>query len=182
MKRFLMASLLLPSIFAFSQKDFEGIPTAPKTSRWTYGGYAGVGGLFAGNSNVGGTSIYFTPRGGYKVTEDLEVGVAGNLSWNNSKNFTSTMVGVGPFANYYFSRTFYVAGMFQQYFVNQKYKPTSTKTSFNESALYLGAGYLQHLGSRTYLQMGGLYNVLYKENRSVFGGAFIPNVGIVMGL
>lgn len=150
-----------------------------ENSKWTFGGYAGLGGAFG---NGGGTSLYITPRVGYKLTENFEVGAASNLTWNNSKYFSSTMIGVGPFANYYFSRSFFLSGMFQQYFINQKDKQTEQKYSTDESALYLGGGYMQRLGDRVYMQIGGMYNVLYDRDKSVFSGGFIPNVGIVYGL
>jgi len=92
------------------------------------------------------------------------------------------MLGVGPFANYYFSRSFYISGNFQQYFVDQKDKIYNEKYNKDESALYLGAGYMQSIGNRAYMQMGIMYNVLYKENSSVFSSGFIPSIGVVVGL
>ena len=92
------------------------------------------------------------------------------------------MVGVGPFANYYFGRNFYLSGMFQEYFINQKNKYENVKYDTNESALYLGAGYMQRVGQHVYMQIGGMYNVLYDENKSAFSGGFVPNIGIVYGL
>lgn len=150
-----------------------------ENSKWTFGGYAGLGGAFG---NGGGVSLYVTPRVGYKVTENLETGLASNLTWSNSKYYSSTMIGVGPFLNYYFSRNFYLSGMFQEYFINQKDKVNNLKYSADEAALYLGGGYMQRLGNRTYMQIGGMYNVLYKKDKSFFGGGFIPSVGIVYGL
>ncbi len=32
------------------------------------------------------------------------------------------------------------------------------------------------------MQIGGMYNVLYKRDTSIFGGAFVPNIGIIYGL
>lgn len=92
------------------------------------------------------------------------------------------MLGVGPFANYYFSRSFFLSGMFQQFFIHQKNKTTDYKHSGDESALYLGGGYMQRLGDRTYMQIGAMYNVLYDRDNSYFGSGFIPNIGIVYGL
>lgn len=154
--------------------------TSSADSKWTFGGYAGLGGSFG--SGGSGTSLYISPRVGYKVTENLETGLAGSLTWSNSQYYSSTMIGVGPFANYYFSRNFFLSGMFQEYFIDQKNKVDNLKYSGNESALYLGGGYMQKLGERTYMQIGGMYNVLYKKDRSVFGSGFIPSVGIVFGL
>ena len=92
------------------------------------------------------------------------------------------MIGVGPYANYYFGRSVYLSGMFQEYFINQKDKINNQKYDSNEAALYIGGGYMQKLGDHVYMQIGGMYNVLYKSDSSVFGGGFIPNIGIVYGL
>lgn len=151
-----------------------------ENSKWTFGGSAGLGGSFGGN--FGGTSIYLSPRVGYLLTENLEAGLATNFTWTNSRYFSATTIGVGPFANYYIARNFYLSGMFQEYFFNQKDKFNNQKFSGNESALYLGGGYLQKVGDRTFIQIGGMYNVLYKRNESIFGGGFIPSVGVVFGL
>ena len=47
---------------------------------------------------------------------------------------------------------------------------------------YIGAGYMQQLGANVYMRIGGSYNILYKEGKSIFGSRFIPNIGVVIGL
>ena len=178
MKKILLLSMIISGSFLNAQIG-TSTQIGGENSKWTFGGYAGLGGAFG---NGGGVSLYVTPRVGYKVTENLETGLASNLTWSNSKYYSSTMIGVGPFLNYYFSRNFYLSGMFQEYFINQKDKVNNLKFSADEAALYLGGGYMQRLGNRTYMQIGGMYNVLYKKDKSVFGGGFIPSVGIVYGL
>lgn len=180
MKKLFFTLGLVVSGFAVAQQGNTYTEQDNQPSKWTFGGAAGVGGAIgSGNSGV---TISLSPRVGYKATEDLELGLSGNFSWTDAKYYNSTMFGIGPFANYYFSRKFYVTGLFQQYFYNQKLKDIDVKGSSSESALYLGAGYMQYLGGRTYMQIGGMYNVLYNQNKSVFGGAFIPNIGIVVGI
>ena len=178
MKKILFLLMIFSGFFLNAQIG-TSTQIGGENSKWTFGGYAGLGGAFG---NGGGVSLYVTPRVGYKVTENLETGLASNLTWSNSKYYSSTMIGVGPFLNYYFSRNFYLSGMFQEYFINQKDKVNNLKYSADEAALYLGGGYMQRLGNRTYMQIGGMYNVLYKKDKSVFGGGFIPSVGIVYGL
>jgi len=178
MKKILLLSMIISGFFLNAQIG-TSTQIGGENSKWTFGGYAGLGGAFG---NGGGVSLYVTPRVGYKVTENLETGLASNLTWSNSKYYSSTMIGVGPFLNYYFSRNFYLSGMFQEYFINQKDKVNNLTYSADEAALYLGGGYMQRLGNRTYMQIGGMYNVLYKKDKSVFGGGFIPSVGIVYGL
>ncbi len=180
MKKLIGAAFLL-SAFLVKAQIATGTSTTvgAENSKWTFGGYAGIGGAFGSG---GGTTVYITPRVGYKLTEDFEAGIAGNFSWSNSSYYSSTMVGVGPFANYYFSRSFFLSGLFQEYFVNQKNKQNQLNYSGNEAALYLGGGYMQRVGERAYIQIGGMYNVLYRKDKSFLGSAFVPQVGVVFGL
>lgn len=182
MKKSLLVLLLSLAGISANAQIGTNLPSAKiggENSKWTFGGYAGLGGAFG---RGGGTSLYITPKVGYKVTENFETGLASNFTWNNSKYYSSTMLGVGPFANYYFGRNFFLSAMFQEYFISQRDKINDIKYKTNEPALYLGGGYMQHLGGKAYMQIGGMYNVLYNRNKSVFSGGFIPNVGIVYGL
>lgn len=176
---FLSAISLFTVSFAQIGTSFPSAKTSNEETKWTFGGYAGLGGAFG---TGGGIALYVAPRVGYKVAENFEVGMATNLNWQNSKYYSSSTLGVGPFANYYFGRSFYISGMFQEYFYSQKDKVNGLKYNGNEAALYLGGGYMQRLGDKVYMQIGGMYNVLYKKDQSIFGGGFIPNVGIVYGL
>lgn len=179
MKKLLLSAILISSTFAFAQIG-TSTQIGGENSKWTFGGGASLG-LSGGGSGVG-TTIGISPRVGYLVTDNLELGLASGFTWGNSKYYSSTMIGVGPFANYYISRNFFVSGLFQQYFINQKDKLNNFKYSGDEAALYLGGGYLQKIGDRLYMQIGASYNVLYDEKKSVFGGGFAPNFGIVYGL
>ncbi len=182
MKKLLHCFTLVTATFCTAQlgTNIPNTKIGGENSKWTFGGNAGLGGAFG--SNGSGTTLYITPRVGYKLMENMEGGVAGNLSWSNSKYFSSTTVGVGPFVNYYFGRNFFASTMLQEFFFNQNDKFNNFKYSGNETALYVGGGYMQQLGEHTYMQLGGMYNVLYNSNKSIFGGAFIPNIGIVYGL
>ncbi len=83
MKKITFLAAVLASVSIFSQIGTR-LPSAQiGNSKWTFGGYAGLGGSFG--SGGGGTTLYITPRAGYKVTENFETGVSGNFSWNNSK-------------------------------------------------------------------------------------------------
>ena len=154
--------------------------TGTSNNKWTFGGGASVG--FSGGNGGSGTTLGISPRVGYKVTENLEMGVLGSVLWNNSSYYSSTTFGIGPFANYYFSRSFYLSSLFQEYFFNQKNKISGYKYSGDEAALYLGAGYMQSIGGGAYMQIGASYNVLWNKNKSVFSSGFVPNIGFVIGL
>lgn len=175
MKKIALLVLLSFSSTVFSQIAV-GTPTS-ETNRWTFGGGIGLG--FGSNSMF---NLQASPRVGYRLTDDLEAGVTGTVMWQTSDFYKSTMFGVGPFVNYYFARSFYVSGNLQHFFINYKDKYYDFKSSDEETALYLGGGYLQRIGNNSFLQLGLMYNVLYKENNSIFASGLVPNIGFVVGL
>lgn len=180
MKILLLSLTLLLSVNSFSQilPDYE--PQSKKDStRFTYGGYAGLSGTFG---TYGGFGIYVSPRVGYKIKENLEAGLSGTYNLQSNRYYSVNMVGVGPFVNYYFGRSAYLTTQYHHNFVSQKDKVNHETITANEPALYIGGGFMQHMGGKTYLQSGLLYNVLYKKENSVFSGGLVPNVGIVVGL
>ncbi|GEN75646.1 hypothetical protein CHA01nite_13860 [Chryseobacterium hagamense] len=146
-------------------------------SRWTFGGGVGFG--FGSNSYF---NLSAAPRVGYMLTNDLEGGVLGSVSWQKSNAYSSTMFGVGPFLNYYIARTFFISANYQHYFINYKDKIYDFNAKTNEDALYLGGGYMQRIGNNSYLQLGLMYNVLWKENSSIFSSGLAPSIGFVVGL
>lgn len=174
MKKIFTLSLLVSSILGFSQ---IAMSSGNQTNRWTFGG--GLGLAFGSNSYF---NLQVSPRVGYKITEQLEGGIIGNVSWQKDDYYSSTMLGVGPFVNYYFARSFFVGANLQQYFINTKEKFTGYKFDTDETALYLGGGYMQSIGNNAYMQLGVMYNVLWKRNESIFSNGFIPTVGFVVGL
>jgi hypothetical protein len=175
MKKFIIPLMLVISGSLFSQVSIG--TGSQETNRWTFGGGIGVG--FGSNSAF---YLQASPRVGYKITDDLEGGVVGSVSWQTSDYYKSTMFGVGPFVNYYIVRSFYVGANLQQYFINYKDKFYDYKVNEQETALYLGGGYMQRIGSNSFMQLGLMYNVLWKENSSVFSSGLVPNIGFVVGL
>lgn len=173
----------LSAVFFISLSNAQivtGTSVGTSSNKWTYGGGATIG--VSGGSGWIGTTIGVSPRVGYMLTNNLETGVSGSFLWSNSKYYSTTTFGIGPFANYYISRNFFVSALFQEYFYTQKNKFYNQKVSGDEAALFLGAGYMQRIGTGAYMQIGASYNVLYKEGRSIFGGGFVPSVGVVFGL
>lgn len=168
--------MLMCSASVFSQVSV-GTPPMVDVNRWTFGGGIGVG--FGSNSAF---SLQAAPRLGYKITNDLEGGVVGSISWQTSDYYRSTMLGVGPFVNYYFARSFYVSANLQHYFIDYKDKYYDFKDNREETALYLGGGYMQRIGGNSFMQLGLMYNVLWKENSSIFSSGLVPNIGFVIGL
>lgn len=166
-------------LFGLGANAQVGVSTASyeSHSKWIYGGNAGCG--FLGGD---GFTVYATPSLGYKIGKGLVGGIEGKLSWQKSNYSRSSIWGVGPFLRYFIGRSFYASADFQRYFIKQKVKSTGTKFSHKESALNIGAGYLQPLGTNSYLKIGANYNVLYDKDTSVLESPFVPYIGIVFGL
>ena len=176
MKKIVAVLSFIISVSSFAQVSVKTSNTNTY-NKWTFGGNVGVG--FGNNSSF---NLQASPRVGYRLAENLEAGVVGSISWQTSDYYRSTMIGVGPFMNYYFGRSFYLGANFQEYFIDYKDKYYGYKSSTEESALYLGGGYMQRLGGNSYMQIGVMYNVLWKENASAFSSGFVPSVGFVVGL
>lgn len=159
-----------------AQQGTVSTPNNYAPNKWTFGGNIGItGGSY-------GLGLFVTPRVGYKVTEDFEVAMNVNYTLQSTQYFRNNILGFGPSLSYYIQRNFYVTSSFEHYIVSQKHKTLNQTFSTNENALYVGGGYMQHLGGRTYMQLGFSYNVLYNRNKSIFSTGFIPNVGIIIGL
>lgn len=175
MKKIIISLMLTASGSVFSQVSVG--TAAQDNNRWTFGGGIGLG--FGSNSSF---YLQASPRVGYRLTDDLEGGVVGSVSWQTSDFYRSTMFGVGPFLNYYFARSFYVGANMQHYFIDYKDKYYDYKYNREETALYLGGGYMQRIGNHSFMQLGLMYNVLWKQNSSVFSNGLVPNIGFVVGL
>lgn len=170
MKRFLSLLLSFFLIFGFGQSE---------NNKWTFGGNAGIIGGFGNGSSFG---VYLTPKAGYKISESLEMGLTAGFNLQNSSYASYTIFGIGPYANYYFGRKFFLGAQFQEYIITQKIKALDRRFGSQEAALFIGGGYIQQIGPRAFMQIGGMYNVLWKESSSVFSTGFAPQVGIVFGL
>jgi len=175
-----MKKLIVPLFFLISGSVFSQIAAdslSGNRNRWTFGGGIGVG--------FGSQSTFYlsaSPRVGYRLTDDLEGGLAGSVSWQTSDFYRSTMFGIGPFVNYYIADMFYLSANYQHYFINYKDKFYDYKMNNQEDALYLGGGYMQRIGNNSFMQIGLMYNVLWKENSSIFSTGLVPNIGFVVGL
>lgn len=175
MKKLIVPLFLLISGSVFSQMASDSL--SGNRNRWTFGGGIGVG--------FGSQSTFYlsaSPRVGYRLTDDLEGGMTGSVSWQTSDFYRSTMFGIGPFVNYYIADMFYLSANYQHYFINYKDKFYDYRINNQEDALYLGGGYMQKVGNGSFIQIGLMYNVLWKENSSIFSSGLVPNIGFVVGL
>lgn len=168
MKKHLFIITLFLSALSFGQDD----------SRWRLGGGLGFG---FGNSNY--TSISIQPFVSYQFSKIINGGLSAGYQyakWDNSKQ---NLFNFGPFINIHPIENVFMRVHFEQYFGNQKVKfgmGQSATYNYDESALWLGAGY--RTSGKVSFFTGLMYNVLYKEDDSLFSNGFRPIVGVSVGL
>lgn len=135
------------------------------------------GGLGLGIGS-GYTDISVMPSAIYNVNEIVAVGLGLQFGYLSSKNqyhsyiYGGSLVGlVNPIPEMQLSAEL------EQVRVNTKYERLDNVPGYSDNywntALYLGAGY--RTGSVT---VGGRYDVLFNEKRSLYGSAFMPFVRV----
>lgn len=127
------------------------------------------------NSN---TSIIVSPSAIYNVNQQFSLGAGVNFGYTNfrSSDAKSYNYGVSLLSYYNPFSTVQLSAEIEQTFVNTSTKISgqTIKTDFNFLALYLGAGY--RLGNNVIA--GVRYDVLYKEDKSLFTSPFSPFVRV----
>lgn len=171
--------MVLFSTSLFSQaiiKNGRKVGATPtKTKRvgespWRAGG--GVG--FSMGNNYTGLSI--APFLGYEVVENLELGIATGYQYVSRKNSKLNLYNVGPYLNFYPIPELFARLQYEYFTGNIKNKHTDLKQSFDENALWVGAGYRNY--GQVQFFAGIMYNVLYKSDSRIFDNGFRPIVGV----
>ncbi len=178
MKKFLLfiISLTLSNATFAQENQNQNI-----TNNWRFGG--GLG-LSFGNNGYFGFNI--SPSVGYMVANNFEVGGIAGYQYGKDDYFKQNLFNVGPYINYYPIENIFLRANYMYYTGKQKYENDQpfynsiSEIDLNESALWLGGGYQSNGPMR--FQAGILYNVLYKENESIFSSGLQPFMGISVGL
>lgn len=170
-KIILIHVLLFGFVIGFSQIS---LGSQSKGGKWRVGGSIGFGG---GNN---GFAMNISPFVGYQIAPKLEGGVSAGYQYVKSGDYKTNLFSGGPYTNFYFAEGFFARGHYEYYTGTQKVKGLSEKFKFDESALWLGAGY-QNQGAIRY-QAGIMYNVLYNEDDSIFNSPIRPFGGIAVSL
>jgi opacity protein-like surface antigen len=126
---------------------------------------------------VGGTSINLSPNVTYKITEKIALGAGLQGSYNKIKNLQNTTTFGGNLLAFYTPiKNLQTLLEFVELRVKTETEINSVKTStsFWDSALFVGAGY----NITKKISVGAKYNLLYKEDESVYTSAVIPFVNI----
>ncbi|WP_149275754.1 hypothetical protein [Pareuzebyella sediminis] len=133
-------------------------------------------GMGFGLSFVGGTNIGLSPNLIYQLSDkfNIGVGVQGNYTAIKDLKQTTTL-GANLFTEYRPLKRLTTLIEFAELHVSEKTEtPTEVKESFWESVLFIGAG----LNITDKIALGAKYNLLYKEDESVYTSPIIPFVNI----
>ncbi|HJD87395.1 hypothetical protein NZD85_06445 [Empedobacter stercoris] len=150
----------------------------PFNNNWRFGG--GLG-LSFGNNGYFGFNV--SPSVGYMIANNLELGATAGYQYAKDDYAKLNLFNAGPYVNFFPVENLFLRANYMYYTGKQKYNERynyNYETNLDESALWLGAGY-QSSGPVRF-QAGVMYNVLYKENESIFSSGFQPFMGVSIGL
>ena len=168
-------SYLILALFAFSLSGFSQDSTSVK-AKSVFWQKVQIGGGLGLNVGGGFTDITVAPSAIYNVNDYLSLGVGLQGSYisvkNNYKSFLygGSLIGlVNPIQEIQLSVEL------EQLRVNTTYEsiPISTKNSFWNTGLFLGAGYRTNN-----VTIGARYNVLFHEKDNVYSNAFMPFIRV----
>lgn len=180
MKKSISFILFLLFSFGFSQ-NVSINPTQYKANKWRVGGGIGLG--FGSNDYFG---ISITPFVSYEIAPSLEGGISTGYQYSKWSNSRQNLFNIGPYLNYYPIPNLFTRVHYEYYTGKYKYDSGSSfmgedyDYNFDESALWLGAGYRS--SGKIQFFTGLMYNVLYDDDSSIFSTGLRPIVGVSFGL
>ncbi|WP_281540772.1 hypothetical protein [Maribacter aestuarii] len=130
-----------------------------------------------GLSFLGGTNISLSPNLVYEVSDKISLGGGIQGSYTAIKDLQkTTTIGFNVISFYNPTPKFTTLLEFAELNVNRTVEMVTgdVKDKFWESALFVGAGY--NVSNK--IAIGAKYNVLYKEDESVYTSPIIPFVNI----
>ena len=146
--------------------------TKPFWEKVQFGGGLGLG------IGSGYTDISVMPSAIYNVNEIVAIGMGLQFGYLSSKNYYNSYVYGGSIITLVSPiPEIQLSAELEQVRVNTDYKANNSRPSFSDNywntALFLGAGY--RTGNVT---IGGRYDILFDEDRSLYGSAFMPFVRV----
>ena len=135
------------------------------------------GGLGLGIGS-GYTDISVMPSAIYNISEIVAVGVGLQFGYLSSKNYYKSYIYGGSIVGLVNPiPEIQLSAELEQVRVNTDYRANNSRPSFSDdywnTALFLGAGY--RTGNVT---IGGRYDILFNNERSLYGSAFMPFVRV----
>ncbi len=167
-------AFLVFSCFVATSVKAQDITKNQKSLFWQKVRIGGGIGLGFGDGFFSGT---LAPSAIYQFDDQFALGVTLNATYNKRKNFyKSTILGGGIIGLYNPIPEIQLSGEFEQLHVNRDFEAkyvSNLDDSYWSPALFLGAGYRSQN-----FTIGMRYDVLYDNDKSVYGSAWIPFVRV----
>jgi hypothetical protein len=156
-------------VFAFLQSYSQQNTNSAFWGKVQFGGGLGLG---IGN---GFTNIAVAPSAIYNFNQYFAAGLGLQYNYLSQKNlFSSHQYGVSLLALVNPIQEIQLSAELEQLRVNTSYEnPAFASENFWNTGLFLGVGYRTNN-----VTIGGRYNVLFKQDRNVYGSAFMPFVRV----
>lgn len=174
MKKFIVLSLICLSFSSFSQEkpkeETAEIETVKKKSEfWKKVRFGGGFGLNFGNNN---TSLALTPTALYEFNDEFSLGTGIGYRYTKIGDVKNNVYSISALALYNPIQQLQISTELEQLFVNRKIG--SFSDSYNYPSLNLGIAY--RIGR--FSSIGISYDVLYKENESIYSSPITPIIRI----
>jgi len=174
MKKVVFIVFLCISFLSYSQDEntnqnsnSENQQNDKTSDFWENVRFGGGFGLSFGNV----TTLGINPTAIYDFNDKFSLGASLGYTYSKNDNqrlniYTGSILSIfTPFKNFQFS------GELEQLFVNQKIG--TFKNSYNYPALYLGLAY-----TTRNISIGGRFDVLYNESKSIYSSPFSPIIRV----
>jgi hypothetical protein len=164
--------ILLFSSYSMAQENNAADNANNFWDKVQFGGGLGLG------IGSGYTDISVMPSAIYNVNQIVAVGVGLQFGYLSSKNYYDSYVYGGSLITLVNPiPEVQLSAELEQVRVDTKYESNINRPAFSDNywntALYLGAGY--RTGNVT---IGGRYDVLFNDDKSLYGSAFMPFVRV----
>ncbi|WP_456313911.1 hypothetical protein [Pseudomonas shirazensis] len=171
-KSFFVILTLLYSGYSMAQENYTEENTTNFWDKVQFGGGLGLG------IGSGYTDISVMPSAIYNVNQIVAVGVGLQFGYLASKNYYNSYVYGGSLITLVNPiPEIQLSAELEQVRVDTRYESNINRPAFSDNywntALYLGAGY--RTGNVT---IGGRFDVLFNDERSLYGSAFMPFVRV----
>ncbi len=163
-KAFTLVSIIVFSLqISYSQND-------DFWSKVSFGGNLGIG---FNNDTFSGV---LEPMAIYNFNDQFALGTGISFGYTEANNFTATNYGASILTFYSPIREIRLSAEFQEMGVSRTFEienAADIKEDYWYPALFLGGGY--RIGN---ISLGIRYDILYDDDKSIYGSAYIPFVGV----
>lgn len=165
-----LSALILLMLANFSHSHAQEV--APQESFWEKVRFGGSAGLSLNNDFF---NVSLSPKAVYDFSSKVSAGIGAQGSYTNGPNYNAYTAGGGLLGLYRPIPSLQLSTEFEELFVSREryLDGGNTNVSYWYPALFFGLGY--NTGPVT---IGVRYDVLYDENRSIYGNALLPFVSI----